>query len=141
MLSVLKAKLYAQSIYLNTYLSARTWRQTQRARQRMVCQVCQWYSRSKEKKLWNVTVFTATPYLNNANIPNCKHNRNVRSLINNKLRYYLTYYNNYDFSILTETRLNAGVLDFNNYNIFRCDKICLTSNCNRRDGVLIGTYL
>lgn len=29
-------------------------------------------------------------------------------------------------------------LGFYNYNIFRCDKSCLTSNCNRGGGVLIG---
>lgn len=68
--------------------------------------------------------------------------QNVRSL-NNKL-WYLTCNvscNNFDHLILTETWLNADVLDSElglfNYNAFRCDGNGLTNSCSRGGGVLI----
>lgn len=95
---------------------------------------------------------TATTDLNNVNIFNCKHSnnligyyQNVRSL-NNKLKYVMCNVpcNNYDFFILTETWLNADVLDFElgtyNYNIVRSDRSGLTNKCSRGGGVLIGVH-
>lgn len=124
----------------------------------MVYQVYRRCSHSCEKKLRKVAVpSTATPNHNNVNIknvniPNVKKNnnllgyyQNVRSL-NNKFKFLTCNVpcNNYDFIIFTETWLNADVLDSElnifNYNVYRCDRNSLTSNCARGGGVLIGVH-
>lgn len=49
---------------------------------------------------------------------------------------------NYSFIVLTETWLNnnffSNELGLTNYNVFRCDRSIITSNCKRGGGVLIG---